>query len=90
MDDRLVTFLESLVWPNVNNRVLSYPADHKKLINNFRRLLQEGVNYSINDVREWLVFHQPENRLSDTVIDSIVRLSEYVKIDFHKEGPFYV
>ncbi len=90
MDERLITFLESLKWSEINNRVLSYPSDQKKLINNFRKLLQTGVPYSITDIRNWLVFHQPENMLSDTVIDDIVRLAEYVKIDFHEEGPFYV
>lgn len=90
MDGRLVTFLVSLRWSKINNKTLSYPADHKMLINNFRRLLQEGVNYSINDVREWLVFHQRESMLSDTVIDDIVRLAEYVKIDYYSILEFSV
>jgi hypothetical protein len=89
MNLQLVVFLESLKWPRINNRVLSHPADQKMLINSFRKLSQAGVPYSIDDVRNWLVFHKPENMLSDGVIDDIVNIADYVKIDFHNGGAFY-
>lgn len=83
MDERLVDFLEKLTFPTINNKVLSYPADHKMLINNFRKLLQQDVYYNVDQIKEWLRFHQQENRLQDNVIDNIGRLADYTKIDFY-------
>ena len=82
MNDKVVEYLETLVWPNINVRVLTYPDDHKKLITGFRNLLCDGHHYNIDIISNWLYFHQPENRLNEWVIEDIVRLSEYVNIDF--------
>ena len=88
MDEKLLDFLETLTWPTVNNRVLSYPADHKMLINNFRKLLQQNVYYNADKIKEWLRFHQRENLLQDNVIDNIGRLADYTKIDFYEINEF--
>lgn len=82
----MVDFLESLEWPEVNNRVLSYPSDYKMLINKFRNLLCNDVDYNIDTIRHWLFFHQPENCLEDDVIENIVRIAMYVQIDYFPFG----
>lgn len=86
MDEKLVDFLESLEWPEVNNRVLSYPADYKMLIKGFRNLLCNDVDYNIDKIRQWLIFHKPENCLEDNVIEHIVDMAMYVQIDYFPFG----
>ena len=82
LDERVIGYLEKLVWPNINPRTLTYPTDYKRLIDGFRDLLEKGIDYHPDDIREWLYFHQPENRLNDWVIEDIVKLAEYTRIDF--------
>ena len=80
----LVGFLKTLCFPTVNNRVLSYQTDHWFLMNGFEKLLGKGIEYNMDDVRNWLSFNQSESRLEDNVIDEISRIAEFTQLYFKK------
>lgn len=81
LDERVIDFLETLVWPNINVSTLTYPDDYKKLIKGFRKLLLDEISYNIDEIWNWLLFHRQENRLSEHAIERIVDLAEYTRID---------
>jgi hypothetical protein len=86
LDESVIDFLETLTFPIINVRVLSYPIDHKFLINSFKELLQWGVDFNTDEIRRWLFSHQAETMMNDWVIEDIVRLADYSRIDYSPLG----
>lgn len=80
----LVDFLKTLSFPTVNNRVLSYQTDHWFLMNGFEKLLKKGIEYNMDDIRNWLSFSQSDNMLEDNVIENIARIAEFTQLYFKK------
>lgn len=80
----LVTFLKTLRFPTVNNHVLSYETDHWLLMNGFEKLLKKGIEYNMDDIRNWLSFNKSDNLLEDNVIEEITRVSEFMQLYFKK------
>lgn len=80
----LITFLRTLRFPNVNNHVLSYETDHWRLIDEFEKLLKNGIEYNIDDIRKWLIFNKQNNLLEDNVIDDIVKIAEFTQLNFSR------
>ena len=82
IDSGVVDLLEKLVFPFVNNNVLSYPIDYELLIREFRTLLKNKIDYHVDDVYFWLMEHRPENQLEENVIEKIRDIADYVRIDY--------
>lgn len=80
----IVNFLKTLKFPRVNNRVLSYETDHWFLMDGFEKLLQKGIQYHMDDIRNWLSFNKTHSLLEDNVIEEIARIAEYAQLRFRK------
>jgi len=80
----LVAFLRGLKWPHVNNRLLSYETDHWFLMNGFEKLLEKGISYGVDDIRNWLSFNKSTNGLEDNVIENITKIAEFIQINFKR------
>lgn len=50
----------------------------------FEKLLQKGIEYNMDDIKNWLSFNKPNSLLEDNVIDEIARIAEYTQIRFKK------
>ena len=79
LDERLVSALEMLDCTTTSPNVLGY-NDKVILVSTFNKLLKEGVDYNVEEIRNWLCYHQPENKLEDSVIDDIATISEILQI----------
>lgn len=80
----LVAFLRELKFPRVNNRLLSYGTDHWFLIDEFEKLLEKGISYHVDDIRNWLSLNKSANLLEDNVIEDITRIAEFTQINFKR------
>lgn len=83
-NEEIVNFLKTLRFPRVNNRVLSYQTDHWFLMDEFEKLLQKGIEYNMDDIKNWLSYNKSESLLEDNVIDEISRIAEFTQMHFKK------
>ncbi len=80
----LVSFLRKLRFPTVNNPILSYETDHWFLMNGFEEILRKGVEYNMDDIRNWLYVNKSDNLLQDNVIEEITKIAEFTQLYFKK------
>jgi len=83
-NEEIVNFLKTLRFPRVNNQVLSYQTDHWFLMDEFEKLLQKGIEYNMDDIKNWLSYNKSESLLEDNVIDEISRIAEFTQMHFKK------
>lgn len=83
-NEEIVNFLKTLKFPRVNNRILSYQTDHWFLMDEFEKLLQKGIEYNMDDIKNWLSYNKSESLLEDNVIDEISRIAEFTQMHFNK------
>ena len=89
----LVGFLKTLSFPTVNNHVLRYQTDHWFLMDEFEKLLQKGIEYHMDDIKNWLSFNKSimidsclgtGSFLMSSITFSVVSLPNFAKANLSK------
>jgi len=76
----LVNFLTTLKFPRVSRSALSSETDYWYLFDGFEELLRNGIEYNMDDIRNWLSFSKPNNMLEDNVIEEIARIAHFIQL----------
>jgi len=76
----LVNFLTTLKFPRVSRSALSSETDYWYLFDGFEELLKSGIEYNMDDIRNWLTFSKPNNGLEDNVIDEIAGIAHFIQL----------
>lgn len=85
----LVKCLNTLMFKSHLNPTLSYPIDYWSIMTQFEKLVLRGIQYNIDEIRNWLEFKQKETTFGEHTIDRIVQLAEFIQI-YRERPPGYM
>ena len=80
----LVNFLTTLKFPRISSSILSSETDYYYLFGGFEELLRNGIEYNMDDIRNWLSFSKQNNMLEDNVIEEIARIAHFIQLYLQK------
>ena len=81
----LVECLNDLMFKSFLSPTLSYPADYQVIMTQFEKLVLRGVQYNIDEVRNWLELKRGETMLMPSAID-IVQLADFIQMYHETHG----